>query len=51
MTEMAGNIIAESMYAHYEIDRNEGLLLGAFINHRRNGSAIIAVDQKIVVTG
>ena len=49
ITELAGNIIAESMYAQYDVDANKYLLLEAFIDHRKNGSALSAEDQKIIV--
>ena len=49
MTEMAANIIAESMHAPCDIDGNEYHLLRAFINHRKNGSAFSVEDQKVVV--
>ena len=49
MTELAANIIAYSMYAQCDVDRNEYLLLEAFINHRKNGSVLSVEDQKIVI--
>ena len=51
MTELATNIIAESMYAQCDVNRNEYLLLEAFINHRKSGSALSAEDQKTVMKG
>ena len=51
MTELVANIIAESMYAQCDFDRNEYLLLGAFIDHRKNGSALSEEDQKVVIKG
>ena len=51
MTESAANIIAESMYAQCDVDRNKYLLLEAFINHRKNGSILIVEDQKVVIKG
>ena len=44
ITEFAANIIAESMYAQCNVDGNEYLLLEAFINHRKNGSALSVKD-------
>ena len=51
MTELAANIIAESMYAQCDNHQNEYLLLEALINHRKNGSALSVEDQQIVVKG
>ena len=51
MTELAANMIAESMYAHCDVDGNEYLSLEAFIDHRKNGSALSAEDQKVVIKG
>ena len=49
ITELAVNIIAESMYAQCDVDGNEYILLEAFVYHRKNGSALSVEDQKIVV--
>ena len=46
---MSGHIIAESMQAQCDVDRNEYLLLEAFIDHIKDGSALSVEDQKIVV--
>ena len=43
MTELVANIIAESMYAHCDVD------VKAFINHWKNGSALIVEDQTVVI--
>ena len=51
MTELASNIIAESMYAQCDVNRNEYLLLEALINHRKNISALLVEDQKVVIKG
>ena len=51
MTGLAAIIIAESMYAQCDVDRNEYLMLDAFIDYRKNGSALSVEDQKIVVKG
>ena len=48
MTELAINIIVESMYAQCDVDTNKYLLLEAFIDNRKNGSAANVEDQKIV---
>ena len=49
MTELAANIIEESMYAQCNVDRNEHLVLEAFINHQKNGSALSVEDQNVVI--
>ena len=36
ITVLAANIIAEFMYAKGDVDRNEHLLLKAFVDHRKN---------------
>ena len=46
ITDLAGNIIAESMYTQCDIDGNKYLLLESFIDHRKNVSALSGVDQK-----
>ena len=46
--KLAINIIAELMYAKCDIGKKEYLLLKAFIDHRKNGSALNGEDQKIV---
>ena len=51
MTELAANIIAESMYAQCDVDGNEYLLLEAFVKHWKSGSALSVKDQKAVITG
>ena len=51
VTELAANIIAESMYAQCEVDENEFLLLEALINHRKNDSPLSVEDQQIVDRG
>ena len=51
ITELAANIIAESMYAQCDVNVNEYLLLEAFIGHRKNGLAPTVEDQRIVVKG
>ena len=51
MTDLAVNIIAESMYAQCDVGRNDSLLLEAFINHRKNGSTLSVDDQKVVIKG
>ena len=49
--ELAANIITELMYAQCDNDRNKYLLLLAFINHRKTGSALSIENQKVVVRG
>ena len=39
MTELVANIIAESMYAQCGVHGNEYLLLEAFIDQKKSGSA------------
>ena len=51
MTELAANIIAESMYAQSNVDGSIYLLLEAFIDDRRNGSTLSVEDQKAVIKG
>ena len=51
MTELVANIIAESMYAQCDVNGNENPLLEAFIDHRKNGSALGIKDQKVVIKG
>ena len=48
ITELAANMVAESMYAQCVVDGNVYLFLEAFINHRKNGSALSVEDQKVV---
>ena len=40
ITELGADIIIESMYSQCDVNRIEYLLLEAFINHRKNGSAL-----------
>ena len=49
MTELVVNIIAESMYSQCDVNGNEYLLLKAFIDDRKNGSALNVHDQKVVI--
>ena len=51
ITELAANIIAESVYAQCDVDGNEYLLLEALVSHRKNDSALTVEVQKIVVRG
>ena len=44
MTELAANIIAESIYAQCDDNGSEYLLLEVFIDHRKNGSALSVED-------
>ena len=47
--ELEANIIKESIYSQYDVNRNEYTLLVAFINHRKSGSDLSVEDQMIVV--
>ena len=49
--EMEANVIAEVVYAQCDVDGSEYLLLEAFVDQRRNGSALYVEDQMIVVKG
>ena len=51
MTELVANIIAESIYTQCDVNGNEYLLLEAFINYRKNVSALSVEDQKVVIEG
>ena len=49
ITELAANIIAESMYVLCDVKGNKYLLLEACTNYRDNGSALSVEDQKVVI--
>ena len=49
MTELAANIIGESMHAQCDVYRNEYLLLELFVVHRKDDSALSVEDQKIII--
>ena len=51
ITELSGCIITETMHAQCDINRNEYLLLEAFINQIKDGSALSGEDQKIIAIG
>ena len=51
VTGVAADIISELMHAQCNVNANEYILLVAFVHHRKNGSALSAGDQKIVVKG
>ena len=51
MNELVATIIAESMYAQCDVNWNEYLLLKAFIDHRKNDSALSVEDQKVIIKG
>ena len=51
ITELAANIIDESMYAQCDVNVNDYLLLDTFLDHRKNGLALSVEDQKLVVKG
>ena len=48
MTKFMANTIEESIYAQCDVDGNEYLLLEAFNDHQKNGSALSVEDQKVV---
>ena len=49
ITELEAKIMEESIYALCDVDGNEFILLEAFIDHRKNDSALSAEDQKVVM--
>ena len=51
ITELAASIIAESMYDQCDVNRNEYLLLEAFVDYWKNGSALSIEDKRTVVEG
>ena len=51
MTELAVNIIVESMYIQCDVNGNKYLSLEAFINHKNNGSALSEEYKQVVVKG
>ena len=50
ITGLAANI-AESMYAQYDVNGNDFLLLEIFFNHRKIGSVVSVEEQKVKVMG
>ena len=51
ITELAVNIITESVYAQCDVNGNEYLLLEALINHRKDGSVLSVENQRVVLKG
>ena len=51
MTKLVPNIMSESMYAQCDVNGNEYSLLKAFINRRKNGSALRVEDHEVVIKG
>ena len=49
VTELTTNVIAESMYAHFDADRNEYLLLDVLINYCKDNKAIFLTDEQTTV--
>ena len=47
-TKLTANLIAESMYAQCDPDRNQYLLLANIVDHRANDSAVQLANQKVV---
>ena len=50
-TELTTNIIAESMYAQCDADRNEYLLLDAQIDYHKDDKAISLIDNQTSIQG
>ena len=44
VTELVANVIAESMYAQFNADGNEYLLLGVFVNYHKDNRVISLTD-------
>ena len=51
VTEFTTNVIAESMYAQWNADVNEYLLLDVLVDYWKNNKAIFLRDQHITVRG
>ena len=51
ITQLVDNIIVELICAYYDTNRNENLLLEAFVNHTKNDLALSVEDQKEVING
>ena len=51
MTELTANAIAEAMFAQCDEDGNEYVLFDAFVDFRKDGTALSIADQKVVVKG
>ena len=51
VTEFTANIIAENMYAQCDAEGNQYVLLDEIVDYRKDGHALKAQDQTIVVNG
>ena len=51
VTELTANVIAESMYAQCDADKNEYLLLDVLVDYLKDNKAIFLTDQQITVWG
>jgi len=51
VTELTVNVIAETMYAEYDADGNQHILLGSIIDHKSSKNAVSFSDQKIIRNG
>jgi len=51
ITELAANVIAESMYAQCDPDDNEYLLLDSFLDYRKNASDLAKENEIAVING
>ena len=51
VTELTANIIAESMYAQCDADRNEYLLLDALVDYHKDNKAISLTEQQTSIQG
>ena len=47
VTELTANVIAKSMYAQFNSDGNEYLLLDALVDYLKDNNAIFLSDQQI----
>jgi len=51
VTELTANVIAEAMYAQYDGDGNQHILLGSIIDHKRFKDVVSLSDQKDAKNG
>ena len=51
VTESTTNVIAESIHAQCDTDRNEYLLLDALVNYHKNYKVVSFPDQQISIWG
>ena len=47
VTELTANVIAQSMFASCDDDRNEYLLMDSIVDHTKNAKALKHSDQKV----